>query len=202
MEHREFLTLGHSTHSWEYFAKLLQMFDVTAIADVRSYPFSRHNPHFNQDTLKGALRDVGVAYVFMGAELGGRPKGENFYCDGVADYEKMAEQENFRHGLDRIIKGATQHRIALLCSEHDPLQCHRCLLVGRELSKRSYKVRHVLSDASIQDHEILEERLLQLTRRTASDMFLSRDLQLVAAYREWSRKIAYSVSSESRKAAE
>ena len=81
-------------------------------------------------------------YVFLGKELGGRPNKRRFYCDGVADYKKMAQASEFKKGLDRVIEGAKKYRIALMCSERDPSDCHRCLLVGRALATRDSREAH------------------------------------------------------------
>src|SRR5579872_6567480 len=113
----EVLTIGHSTLPYERFLALLRQASVTAVADVRTAPFSRHFPHFNSDVLRDELRHDNIAYVFLGKELGGRPKDKRFFCDGVADYEKMAETEEFERGLDRVIEGAKKYRIAMMCSE-------------------------------------------------------------------------------------
>jgi uncharacterized protein (DUF488 family) len=99
-------------------------------------PFGPHYPHFNRDDLREELPSNGISYVFLGKELGGRPSEHGFYREGVADYEEMAQAPEFNKGLDRVIEGAKVHLIALMCSERDPLDCHRCLLVGRALAKR------------------------------------------------------------------
>lgn len=191
IEKTEVLTIGHSTHLCERFLSLLQMANVTAIADVRSSPYSRHSPHFSRDELREELRSEGISYVFLGNELGGRPKDRRFYCEGVADYEKMAQTPEFKTGLDRVIEGARKYRIALMCSEHDPLDCHRCLLVGRALAQRGSRVGHILGDGSIASHGQIEERLLEMSGRHAEDLFAPRSERLVAAYRERARKIAF-----------
>src|SRR6266850_14976 len=121
----EVLTIEHSAHSWERFVELLRSARVTAVADVRSSPYSRRNPQFNRDGLSEALRLDGFSYVFLGKELGGRPNEPRFYCNGVADYEKMAQTTEFRKGLDRVVQGAKKYRIALICTERDPLDCNR-----------------------------------------------------------------------------
>jgi uncharacterized protein (DUF488 family) len=185
------LTIGHSTHPYERFLALLRQAGVTAVADVRTEPYSRHFPQFNSDVLKGELRLDGIAYSFLGEELGGRPKGQQFYCDGVADYEKMATTEEFQKGLDRVVEGAKRYRIALMCSEHDPLDCHRCLLVGRALAKRGVAVKHILPDGAIIEHAQIEDRLLKISGRENDDMFAPREERLAAAYRERARKVAF-----------
>jgi len=188
----EVWTIGHSTQSYESFLERLRGVQITAIADVRSSPYSRHLPHFNRDILRDELRADHIAYVFMGEELGGRPKGKQFYCDGVADYEKMARADAFASGLNRVIEGARKYKIALMCSEQHPLDCHRCLLVGRALAQQRVNVRHILSDGGVIRHKEIEEQLLDMTGKTGDDFFESHDNRLATAYRRRSMKVAYS----------
>jgi len=162
-----------------------------AVADVRTSPYSRHYPHFSRDELREELRLDGISYVFLGKELGGRPIERRFYCDGVADYEKMARTAEFSNGLNRVAEGAKKYRIALMCSEHDPLDCHRCLLVGRALAERGVRVSHILSSGNIVSHTMIEEKLLELSGRGADDLFAPRADRLVAAYRDRARKVAF-----------
>jgi uncharacterized protein (DUF488 family) len=190
-ETTDVFTIGHSTHSWERFVALLRSAKVTAVADVRTTPYSRHYPHFNRDDLREELRSDGISYVFLGKELGGRPSERKFYCEGVADYEKMAQASEFSRGLDRVIEGAKKYRVALMCSECDPLDCHRCLLVSRALIQRGVRVNHILDDGSIVSHAKIEETLLGLSGRNTDDFFAPLSERLAAAYRERSRKVAF-----------
>lgn len=187
-------TVGHSTHSYEHFLLLLRKSGITAVADVRTSPYSRHFPHFNKDTLKNELRMDGIAYSFIGKELGGRPIGRQYYCDGIADYERMAEAPDFKHGIHRVLEGAKKYRIALMCSEHDPLDCHRCLLVGRALAARGIAVKHIKSNGAVADHDEIEQRLLKSESQLGDDLFLSPEEKLADAYRKRARKVAYSES--------
>lgn len=184
-------TIGHSTHSYEHFLSLLRAAAITAIADVRTTPFSRHFPQFNESTLRHDLKLDGISYVFLGKELGGRPSNRNFYCDGIADYEKMAKAHAFSVGIKRVIEGAKKFRVALMCSEHDPLDCHRCLLVGRALSEERVKLIHILGDGSLVFHEAIEEKLLDLAGRKNADLLMTASERLSAAYRDRSLKVAY-----------
>ena len=189
----EVLTIGHSTLPYERFLALLRQASITAVAEwVRTAPFSRHFPHFNRDALRDELRQDSIAYVFLGKELGGRPEDKRFFCDGVADYEKMAETEEFARGLDRVIEGAKKYRIAMMCSEHDPLDCHRCLLVGRALHERGVAVRHIMSGGQIVDHQQIEARLMEVSGKSDIDLFEPPTKRLAAAYRHRSIKVAYS----------
>lgn len=188
----EVLTVGHSAHSWDRFVSLLRNTGVTAVADVRTSPYSRRYPQFNREALSRELRLDGIAYVFLGKELGGRPSHHKFYCDGVADYEEMARTTEFCDGLDRVIEGAKKFRIVLMCSERDPLDCHRCLLVGRALVHRGVHVGHILDSGKIVNHVEIEDGLLTLSGRGTDDLFVPRAERLATAYRERARKVAFS----------
>ena len=185
-------SIGHSTHSKQRFSALLQRADINAIADVRSSPFSRHLPHFTQNELKQWLKQNGVSYVFLGNELGGRPANPALYRSGVADYEAMAATKSFLEGLDRLIKGIESHRIAMMCSEHDPLDCHRFLLVARRLAERGLSVGHLMPHGEIYSQKQLEERLMKLEGLGADDFFKSRERRLADAYRQRNMRFASS----------
>jgi uncharacterized protein (DUF488 family) len=185
------LTIGHSNHPYERFAELLRGAGVTAVADVRTAPRSRRLPHFNRESLEARLGGDGIAYSFLGEELGGRPRDGRYYRDGVADYERMATAAAFERGLKRVMEGTRRYRIAMMCAERYPLDCHRCLLVARALAQRGMRVGHILSDGRIASHTEIEDRLLALAGRAHHDLFASRAEQLAAAYRERARKVAY-----------
>src|SRR4051812_44517065 len=127
-------TVGHSNHSLDRFLRLLAGARITAIADVRSKPYSRWSPQFNKQALGPALGENDVAYVFLGKELGGKPHDSALLKNGKPDYHAMARSQSFGRGIQRIIDGANTHRIALMCAERDPLDCHRFLLVARHLA--------------------------------------------------------------------
>jgi uncharacterized protein (DUF488 family) len=188
----EVFTIGHSTLTYEKFLDLLRGVSITAVADVRTAPYSRHFPQFNRDALRNELRLDKIAYVFLGDELGGRPKDKQFFCDGVADYEKMARTPNFSKGLQRVLEGAKNYRIAMMCSEHDPLECHRCLLVGRALHEGGVVVRHILFDGTVVSQADLEERIMESSNRGEGDLFEGREMRRAAAYRKQASKVAYS----------
>lgn len=192
----EILTVGHSNHPWTSFLALLRRGNVTAIADVRSSPYSRRQPQFNREDLQDALRSESIAYVYLGNALGGRPVSSALYQDGVANYEAMARTEKFATGLNRVLEGAVKYKIALMCSEADPLNCHRCLLVGRALVERGVRVAHILGSGQILLHSDIEETLLAGSGKTGDDFFAPRSERLAEAYRLHSRKVAYAESGE------
>src|SRR5690348_1420224 len=137
-------------------------------------------PHFNRDELRLLLRDEDISYKYFGRELGGRPADPSCYVNGVADYECMARSPNFQLGLRSVIKAMARHRIALMCSEHDPLDCHRCLLVSRALSEMGVNVGHILNTGEVVAHGEIEKKLLAMSNRDTTDFFVPPAEQLAA----------------------
>ena len=156
------LTIGHSTHSMGAFIELLQRHGVTAIADVRAAPYSRFNPQFNRESLARSLVARGIAYVFLGSELGGRSNDPACYDRGSISYERLSSTPSFQDGLDRVAKGTNTHRIALMCAEKEPLECHRCLLVASALQVRSVSIAHIRPEYELEPHAETMHRLLAI----------------------------------------
>lgn len=188
-------TVGHSNVGGEAFVALLRGAGITAIADVRSQPYSRYLPHFSQGPLRAALREAGIAYVFLGKELGARPDDPGCYEGGRAVYARIAATAAFAEGLDRLRRGAARERIALLCAEKDPIICHRAILVCRAL-RDELAIAHILADGSLEGHAALERRLLErhgLRQLNFLDP-LSPEEALAAAYDRQGAEIAYRVA--------
>ncbi|MCQ3803421.1 MAG: DUF488 domain-containing protein [bacterium] len=144
-------SIGHSNHRFEELVRLLGEHRVQAVADVRTSPYSRYNPQFNSRDLRYGLEGTGIRYVFLGKELGGRPEGARFYdTDGHVHYGRVAETQWFQTGLDRLCDGARRFRTAILCSEEDPAECHRFLLITRALDDRGVEVTHIRGDGAVQ----------------------------------------------------
>jgi uncharacterized protein (DUF488 family) len=168
---RTVYTIGHSNHEVDAFIALLRGAGVTAVADVRSVPYSRRHPQFGKDALSASLEAAGIAYVFLGDRLGARPKDRGCYRGGRADYRLIAETEAFRDGLRRVDEGAERYRIALMCAEREPLDCHRTVLVARHLQRRGMRVVHILADGTTEPNEASERRLLNLAHLETADLF-------------------------------
>jgi uncharacterized protein (DUF488 family) len=185
----DLLTIGHSNLTADRFVALLRGAGVSTVADVRSVPSSRRFPWFSGKALAERLRREGIAYIPLGDALGGRPRDPALYCDGVADYEAMAAQPDFRAGLDRVSAESRQQRLCLMCAEREPLDCHRCLLVARALAARGLRIGHILVDGTIEPHATTEERLLAATGMS-DDLFRDRTARLAEAYRRRERAVA------------
>ncbi len=157
----ELFTIGHSNLSIEAFVLLLQQHEITAVVDVRSHPFSRYLPHFNQSEIKASLSAVGIQYVFLGKELGARPEDLSCYdTGGKALYDRIATTPLFLAGIQRLLKGVENYRVSLMCAEKDPITCHRTILVCHKLKDLSLQINHILSDGNLESHQNLEGRLL------------------------------------------
>jgi uncharacterized protein (DUF488 family) len=151
MDKPTIFSIGHSSHELEKFIGLLKSHKIEVLVDVRSYPSSQFSPQFHHIPFKTALTAVGIRYLFLGKELGGRPEGMDFYdSDGRVFYGKVAKTALFREGLDRLKMGLQKHHVAMMCSEEDPTNCHRRLLVGRVLTQEGVEVLHIRRDGNLQ----------------------------------------------------
>ena len=185
------LTIGHSTHSLEAFVALLRQHGVTALADVRSAPYSRLNPQFNREALEQSLIAHGIKYVFLGRELGARSNDRTCYENGRVQYARLARTDLFRSGIERVIRGANEYRIALMCAEKEPLECHRTLLVARALAELGIAVQHILADGRLESQEATMERLLDVVGLPRQDLFRSRDELIAEALIRQEERVAY-----------
>ena len=184
------LTVGHSNRSDTEFVELLRSHGVTAVADVRSQPYSRHLPHFNREPLKQLLSASDISYVFLGEELGARRSEPECYVDGQAKYELIAKTSAFHVGLERVRTGVGKHVVALMCSEKDPMTCHRAILVARVL-RSELDIRHIISNEKLESHEELEQRLLRRWNLDGQNLFLTPDELMQEAYEKQAAEIAF-----------
>jgi|SRR5665213_1475147 len=148
------LTIGHSNHTVEHFVSLLKAHSVQVVVDERSQPYSKYATQFDQEALKPALLSAGIRYLYLGRELGGRPKGDDFYdLDRHVLYDRVAATTLFQVGLTRLEHGIRDYNVAMLCAEENPAACHRRLLVGRVLIEHGFHVEHIRGDGRIQTEE-------------------------------------------------
>jgi len=184
-------TIGHSNHPIEVFIQLLQGHGVTAVGDVRSHPYSRFAPQYSRESLKATLARAEIAYVFLGKELGARSENPACYKQGKVQYDCLAKQPQFSEGVRRIIEGMQRYSIALMCTEKDPLDCHRTLLVARKIHETGIDIEHIHADSTLENHIVLESRLLGLCKLPEGDMFKQRNEFILEAYAIQGERIAY-----------
>jgi uncharacterized protein (DUF488 family) len=157
-------SVGHSNHEIGHFLALLSRQRIQAVVDVRSSPWSRFSPQFNRQALEHSLASNGMHYVFLGRELGGRPEDDLFYDEqGHVLYSKVAATPLFESGMRRLVDDGREQTIAMMCSEEDPTECHRRLLITRVLVERGVRVKHIRGDGLVQPEENFAPTGLQQT---------------------------------------
>jgi uncharacterized protein (DUF488 family) len=186
-------TIGHSNYESYQFIKILHSHSIETIVDVRSAPYSKYCPQFNMDTIKQALNNSGIEYLFLGKELGARPKEQDCYVGGKVSFEKLRESEFFKKGMLQLLDETEKHNIAIMCSEKEPIDCHRAILISRVLTQQGVTVKHILSEKELMEHKDLEEQLLKKCKveETLFDTESSKQLNLQEAYQKQEKMISY-----------
>jgi uncharacterized protein (DUF488 family) len=195
--HNELFTIGYSPHTLDSFLRLLKKYQITALADVRSSPYSRYKPEFNKESLSAFLKANHIVYVFLGDQCGARVKDLSCYVNGKVDYKLVAQSQNFKNGLNRIRKGMERYRIVLMCTEKDPITCHRTILICRSLLASSINIKHILDNGEVEDHKLSENRLLNLFELNQQDLFRNEQQRLDDAYARQGEGIAYKIAEPS-----
>jgi uncharacterized protein (DUF488 family) len=199
MDHPVIYTVGHSTHPLNYFLELLQEYEVNCLVDVRSVAASAHNPQFNRDPLSNYLKQNGIAYLHFPEEFGARHSDPDLLDEnGKVDFERVRKSSNFKDGIERLWLGINKGMvIALMCSESEPLDCHRFSMIAFALEKDGFQVQHILKDKSLKSNAKLEQQLLKKYHKKLPkpDMFqpnVTVEDQLKVAYRLRNVEIAFS----------
>lgn len=161
---KEIYTIGHSVYPIEYLLKRLLFYNINCVVDVRSIPYSKFAPQYNMSELKRYLNNKGIYYVFMGKEFGARQPDKSLYTyDGYMDFERFRKTDLFKQGVERIKIGiANGFKISLLCTEKDPIDCHRAILVAKEFRELNFSVKNILANGKLEMQSALEKRLLNM----------------------------------------
>ena len=197
-------TIGHSTHKTDYFIKLLKKYDINLVLDVRSSPYSKYAPQFNRELIEEKLENNGVNYNFVGSTFGARQKDLNLYSeDGILDFCKVKESEKFKFCVNKVIDNVNCANIVLMCSEKEPVDCHRSILISEVFSKRNINIKHILANGEIETQTHLENRLLALyefpakSQKTLNFFDRNKDINpinnLQKAYEKRNKDIGYSI---------
>lgn len=194
-------TIGHSLHSHNNFSRHLSRYHINCVVDVRSVPFSKHAPQFNMNEIKHFLKVHGIYYIFMGEEFGARRTDKSLFTfEGYLDFEKVMASSLFISGMERVKSGLGQgYNIALMCTEKDPIDCHRNILVARAFHRHNFNILNIFENGTTETQQQLEERLLNIyfpnrKQKTLLDILegeASIDGLLEQAYRMKNRDIGY-----------
>lgn len=153
MEKFPLYSIGYGNKDSEEFVKILKEFDITYVIDIRSKPYSKFNPDFNQNKLKSFLERENIRYVFMGDTIGGRPDDITCYDEeGKVNYEIVKTKKYFKIGIERLkIAYDKNIKVVLMCSESKPCECHRSKLIGRVLSNEDIDLKHIDEKGRLKD---------------------------------------------------
>lgn len=198
-------TIGHSNYSIEGFVNMLRKYEIDVVVDIRGTPYSKYNTQYNKEALCNSLKELGFKYIYMGSEFAAQRDNKLIYTwEGYSDFEKVINEPSFINGVERLKKGlAKGYRIVLLGAKQDPVNCHRFALVGRELYKRGFNVKHIEDDLSTSSQLELEERMLDKyypkEEQITIDFLLSgeksKDEKIKDSYRKVNREIGFRVEN-------
>ncbi len=197
---KQLFTIGHSNHDVPLFMSLLKDHEITAVVDVRQFPYSRHVPRYNRENIKKTLEENSIHYIFMGDCLGARPADAAFYTSGRVDFQKLARAPFFMTGLERLKIGINNYHICLMCAERDPLMCHRAILVCRNMIHSQLEILHIHADGTLENHHTLESRMLKELKMSQPELFRSREEIIEDAYNRQAEKMAAKINSETNSA--
>lgn len=180
-------TIGYSAFEVDEFISTLKLYNITAVSDVRSSPYSKFKPDYNREFLSKKLKENNIQYVFLGDNLGARFEDKSVYINGAVNFELASKLDCFKKGVQRLVEGSKKFTIALLCAEKDPIECHRGILIAKNISN-TFDVFHILADSTIETHKQLEHRL---EKRFGLDQAVLFGDTLKKAYDKQASKIAY-----------
>lgn len=154
-------SIGHGNKKITDFISELQSYGIEYLLDIRSKPYSKWNPQFNQVQLELELKNYGITYVFVGDSLGGLPADRSCYdYNGKVIYDLIKEKDFFKKGLQRLITANEKKiRLAIMCSESKPEECHRSKLIGQELLKKDISLKHIVSNKRVKSQESVMNEL-------------------------------------------
>ncbi len=171
-----FFTIGHSNHDFAAWLALLRRHGIEVVVDTRSSPYSKYVPQFDQELMQRSLEEAGLRYLFLGAELGGRPANPDYYdAKGRVLYSRLCGDARFQAGIARLESGMERFRVALVCGEEDPAHCHRRLLIGRVLAERGHIMQHIRGDGSLESDQAVAAESGKLLIESQPALFAELD---------------------------
>ncbi|WNO07786.1 DUF488 domain-containing protein [Teredinibacter sp. KSP-S5-2] len=195
-------TIGYATKPLTSFIAQLKQYNINAVADVRSVPYSKIFHDYHKENIAAELKKHAIRYVYLGDELGPRSKDETHYDEcGQVQFDRLMMSDLFKQGLERLSAGVEkQFNIALMCAEKDPATCHRSLLIGYYLAHHLQKnnpeltlptqLLHIDHNGEIETQNDLEDRVSQLNSQH-KDLFMSEEEAKYEAYKMQLRKTSF-----------
>lgn len=201
----EIYTIGHSNYTMERLIDMLEYYNINCVVDIRGTPYSKYNIQFDKEAIRYTLINAGFVYIYMGKELAAKRIRKNSYNnEGYSNFEEVIKEEEFKRGVERLKNGCEKgYKIILLGAMQDPIRCHRSILVGRELVKNDFDVKHILDDYSIVTQDDIEEMLLnkyfsnrnQITIEDLTGNSLNNEEMINEGYKLANREIGYRIEN-------
>lgn len=201
----EIYTIGHSNYTMERLIDMLEYYNINCVVDIRGTPYSKYNIQFDKEAIRYTLTNAGFVYIYMGKELASKRIRKNSYNnEGYSNFEEVIKEEEFKRGVERLKNGCEKgYKIILLGAMQDPIRCHRSILVGRELVKNDFDVKHILDDYSIVTQDDIEEMLLnkyfsnrnQITIEDLTGNSLNNEEMINEGYKLANREIGYRIEN-------
>lgn len=201
----EIYTIGHSNYTMERLIDMLKYYNINCVVDIRGTPYSKYNIQFDKEAIRYTLTNAGFVYIYMGEELAAkRIRKDSYNNEGYSNFEEVIKEEEFKRGVERLKNGCEKgYKIVLLGAMQDPIRCHRSILVGRELVKNDFDVKHILDDYSIATQDDIEEMLLnkyfsnrnQITIEDLTGNSLNNEEMINEGYKLANREIGYRIEN-------
>lgn len=197
-------TIGHSNYTVEKLIDMLKHYDIDCVVDIRGTPYSKYNVQYNLEAINHTLRKAGFVFIYMGEELAAKRKNKVSYnSEGYSDFEKVVTEESFIKGVNRLKDGCNKgYKIALLGAMQDPIRCHRSILVGRELIKYDFNVKHILDNLTISYQDDIDEMVINKYYKNGVQISLiddgniiSREDMINEGYRKANKEIGYRIEN-------
>lgn len=199
----EIYTLGHSNYPFDKFINILKKYNINCVVDIRAIPYSKYNTQYNKEFFQANLKKLGYTYIYMADEFGAKRKTRQSYNnEGYADFEKVILENDFKKGIERLKVGCNKdYKIVLLGAMQEPIRCPRSILVGKELVKEGFDVKHIMHEGDLKTQSNLEELLLekyfdernQLTIDTLLGNDMRREDMIEESYKLANKEIGYRI---------
>lgn len=197
----EIFAIGHSNYPYDKLIDMIKKYDINCVVDIRETPYSKYNIQYNKEAFNESLRNSGFVYIYMGKEFGAKRTNKDVYTqEGYADFEKVAKEDIFLNGIERLKKGCQMgYRIVLLGAMQEPIRCHRSILVGKVLNKEGFDVKYIMHEGNLAYQEDIEKSLLdkyfsdrkQLSIDNLLGSTLTREEMIQEGYKLANKEIGY-----------
>jgi len=198
----EIFTIGYAGFEIDDFIKALKEYHINSLIDVRSMPFSKFHSAYNKPIFSKTLQNRGIIYRNYKREFGARQDDRKYYPNGYLDFSMFTKSQVFLEGMDKIIKAIPLgYRFVLMCSEKDPITCHRSIMIAKAFYNNGVLINNILSDRSIITQSDIETRLLDMyyPDRDQLSLFgeqLSVEEMIQNSYIFQNKKIGYRIDND------